>query len=379
MAGNSAGVKGAKLANHGDRDLSKIYPTYVGPGPHHGTLRGYVVGLLGHLFVILCWQVGLLLNVFNVMQPMPSVPQLAVALPVTAGAWYLVYLAAGSSVQLAASIIGGLIVLCALPHVGFKLGYTRWIHQLLIDTGDYYDRGAHTCYEFALSEDLPRGIWCYHPHGMFSWFMAACHLRNTLRFDRKWAPKTLPHQGLAVRLLCDSPLFRHFIVDTVRSTWPADRKGMLELMERDESLALIPGGFHEASITTRGRHRAFVLTKKGFVKIALRYGYALYPCYVFGESDTYDNPQGLTKLRVWLAEFNVPAILPLGRWFFPPLPRRDVGLYLVVGKPIALPRIADPTEQQLNEYHAMYVAALRALFDRNKGHFGLADAELELM
>jgi 2-acylglycerol O-acyltransferase 2 len=367
------------MASHGGVDLSKIYPTYRGPGPHHGTMRGYVKGLLGHVFVIVCWQFGLFLNVFNVMQPTPSAPQLMVALPTAAGAWYCVYLATGSSLPLAASIIGALLLFCALPALGLGLGYTRWIHQLLVDTGDYYEHGAHTCWEFELSEALPRGIWCYHPHGMFSWFMAATHLRHTLLFDKKWWPRIIPHQGLAVRLLCDSPLFRHFIVDTVRSTWPADREGMLALFNRGEAIALIPGGFHEASITCRGVHRAFVLKKKGFVKLALRYGYALYPSYVFGESDTYYNVQGATKLRIWLAEFNVPAIVPFGRGFFPPLPRRDLGLYHVVGKPIVLPKIEDPTQAQLDEYHAKYVQALRELFDRNKANFGCADAQLELM
>jgi 2-acylglycerol O-acyltransferase 2 len=360
-------------------NLSKVYPTYLGPGPHHGTLHGYAKGLAGHLFVILCWQGGLLLNVFNLMQPTPTPPQLAVAIPVTAAVWYGIYLATGSSLELAGGIIGILIVLCALPHVGLGLGYTRWVHQLLVDTGDYYQYGAHTCFEFELSDKLPRGIWCYHPHGMFSWFMAATHLRHTLQLDRKWSPSPVPHQGLAVRLLCDSPLFRHFIVDTVRSTWPADRKGMLELVKRGEAMALIPGGFHEAGITCRGLHRAYILHKKGFVKVALRYGYALYPSYVFGESDTYYNPQGLTKLRVWLAEFNVPAIIPCGRWFFPPLPRRDLGLYHVVGSPILLPKLEDPTNEELDKYHTQYVQALRELFDRNKAHFGLADAQLEVM
>lgn len=366
-------------ASHGGRDLSKIFPTYRGPGPHHGTWRGYIKGVISHLFVITCWQVGLLLNVFNVMQPRPSTPQLVIALPTTAAVWYLIYLALGSSLPLATAVIGGAMVFCALPHVGLRLPYMQWVQQLLVDSGDYYEHGAHTCYEFALSKDLPTGVWAYHPHGMFSWFMAANHLRNPIRFGREWMPRPLPQQGLAVRLLCDSPLFRHFIVDPVRSTWPADRKGMITLMDRGEALGLIPGGFHEAAVSCRGRHVAYIKKKKGFVKLALRYGYALYPCYVFGEADTYYNPQGFTSLRTWLADFNVPAIMPLGRWFFPPLPRRDLGLYFVVGKPMLLPKIAEPTPQQLDEYHGKYIQALVELFDRNKGYFGYEHAQLKVL
>jgi len=103
-----------------------------------------------------------------------------------------------------------------------------------------------------------------------------------------------------------------------------------------------------------------------------------YPSYIFGESDTYYNPQGFTKLRIWLAEFNVPAILPCGRWFFPLLPRRDLGLYHVVGKPLRLPKIENPTDAQLDEYHGQYIVALRELFDRSKANFGQAEAQLEM-
>ncbi|KAJ1628860.1 hypothetical protein T492DRAFT_874380 [Pavlovales sp. CCMP2436] len=126
-------------AFHGSLDLAKVYPTYHGPGPRHGTWVGYARGVVSLLYVITMWNVGLLMNVFNLMQPTPSAPQLAVALPTIAGVYYGIFLATGSSVQLTAAIIGFAI--------------------LFVDSGDYYEHGAHTCYEFELSEELPRGIW----------------------------------------------------------------------------------------------------------------------------------------------------------------------------------------------------------------------------
>ena len=36
-----------------------------------------------------------------------------------------------------------------------------------------------------------------------------------------------------------------------------------------------------------GRERVYVRRRKGFVKLALRYGYTIYPIYTFGESHTY--------------------------------------------------------------------------------------------
>lgn len=377
--------------------LSDIYPTYRGPGPNHGSSASCIKAAVTHLFVATCWQMGILLNIFNVLQPTPSLPQVCLALPVMAVGYFTIYRLLGSSAPLSAVVIGGLILFASLPKLGVSLPYMHWVHRLLVDMGDYWRDGAHSCYEFELSKDLPVGIWCYHPHGMFSWFMSSNHLRHGLHeyFDKQLCPSVLPRQGLAVRILCDSPLFRHLIVDTVRSTWPADKTGMSQLMgpplgegevtssRRREAVALVPGGFHEAAVTTRGKHRVVIKRKKGFVKLALRSGYALYPCYVFGEAETYVNPQFggnkiVRRLRQWLADYNVPTILPIGEWFCPMLPKRDLGLYSVVGKPILLPTIASPTQSDIDKYHTLYVDALVQLFDRNKANFGFGDAELEV-
>ena len=69
---------------------------------------------------------------------------------------------------------------CLLQNLGINLPYTQWAHELLVSSGEYYRDGTHLCYEFEVTKDLPIGIWCYHPHGMFSWFMGANHLRHSL-------------------------------------------------------------------------------------------------------------------------------------------------------------------------------------------------------
>ncbi|CAM9488198.1 unnamed protein product, partial [Heterosigma akashiwo] len=57
-------------------------------------------------------------------------------------------------------------------------------------------------------------------------------------------------------------------------------------MEKGESFGIIPGGFEEATISKLGAQRVYLKKRKGFVKYALKYGYALVPVYTFGESDT---------------------------------------------------------------------------------------------
>jgi 2-acylglycerol O-acyltransferase 2 len=42
---------------------------------------------------------------------------------------------------------------------------------------------------------------------------------------------------------------------------------------------------------------------------------------------------------------------------------------VVVGAPIACPKVSDPTSAQIDEYHARYVAALRDLYETHRRLF----------
>ena len=74
-------------------------------------------------------------------------------------------------------------------------------------------------------------------------------------------------------------------------------------------------------------------------------------------------------------------VVPLfyGAWWCPLLPRADVAVHTVVGAPLQLPRIAEPTAEQVTAYHALYVEALTRLFDDHKARFGYAHRRLEVI
>lgn len=42
-------------------------------------------------------------------------------------------------------------------------------------------------------------------------------------------------------------------------------------------------------------------------------------------------------------------------------------------------RLRDVSEEELNEAHEAYVAALKNIFDKNKARFGYADRELQIL
>ena len=60
------------------------------------------------------------------------------------------------------------------------------------------------------------------------------------------------------------------------------------------------------------------------------------------------------------------------------LPRDDLPVHTVVGSPIKLPVIAEPTKEEVAHWHGQYIASVQAIFDTYKGQFGYGDRELEV-
>ena len=77
--------------------------------------------------------------------------------------------------------------------------------------------------------------------------------------------------------------------------------------------------------------------------------------------------------REWLRK-KFGVCIPLYRGSIGFLPRR-VPIDLVMGEPLeykcATP--GNPTKEEVEAAHAMYIVALTALFDMHKGEFGYAD------
>ena len=158
----------------------------------------------------------------------------------------------------------------------------------------------------------------------------------------------------------------------------ATRPVVKAAMATGESLALLPGGFHEAVICARGAERVYVKRRRGFVKYCLQHGYRICPVYTFGESDCYRTFGALLRPRLWLADRNIPAAAMFGNPLCPVLPIAETALHTFVGRPLELPAIAEPTAEDVALWHGRYVAALQALFDEHKAEAGKPDAVLEI-
>lgn len=215
------------------------------------------------------------------------------------------------------------------------------------------------------SRDRPT-IVCINPHGIFSLSWAHCYLTEELHHVQ-WCFSTL--LGL-------SPYFR--ILTRLGGNPSNVRKAtIIDHMTHQRSIAVIPGGWHEGTLHHPKHDRIYIRKRQGFIKYALQFGYTVTPTYGFGEKETYYNVPGGYRCRFWLNSRGILTVLAWGLWWCPFLPRR-VKLHTVVGTPIELPHIPNPSRENVNYWHNVYMSHMVELYDRYKTVFYGEEKNLHL-
>jgi len=292
-----------------------------------------------------------------------------------------------------AALVGSTIwAAMTLVNWGVRFPYSPSLTRLLfwLDMSSYFE----TCELRGDMDSMPRSrtLFMFHPHGVIT----AGFSCNGI-FSREFHERTLPAECRAnaasgswswpewpgTVFLLTSGLrepchYFKVLCDLTGRMESATRANMKSLMSAGRNVALIPGGFEEATLFEFGAHRVAMRRRKGVIKYALQHGYALQPIYTFGESRTYTTYTGMKSLRLWVNRLQVPTCLFWGDWLVPLFPRREAQCVSYVGAPLRLPRIESPTPQQVEEWHAAYLAALQKTFDEGKAGAGEADAVLEV-
>ena len=144
---------------------------------------------------------------------------------------------------------------------------------------------------------------------------------------------------------------------------------------------ILVGGELEQLLGQRGEHTIYIRKRKGFVKLALRFGVDIVPIYVFGETELYATSTFLFDFRWWLSKnFHVAIPLFCGpSVLWPFAPYTDKPLVACVGKPIELKKTAEPTQQEIDEVHEKYIQEIIRVFDANKDELGYAGKELKVV
>ena len=219
-------------------------------------------------------------------------------------------------------------------------------------------------------ESNKHALFAFHPHGVLSCGFSINGVHH-VAFEHaacRW---------ISAQALFFFPIMRDILHWMEFST--CTKKSMQRIMRTGQNLCLLPGGIDEATLYQRGRHRVYIKKRFGFIKLALQHGYDIYPVYTFGEEYTYHAFPHLQWLRCQLNRFRIPGVIFFGNPLCFYLPRSDVDLITVVGKPLRLPHVENPSSEIVKEYHDKYVEALENLFDSYKGVYAVdPDAKLEL-
>ncbi|XP_049644122.1 2-acylglycerol O-acyltransferase 3-like [Suncus etruscus] len=262
------------------------------------------------------------------------------------------------------------------PHQGCRS--SQWIRSLFFwDYGrDYYPIKLVKTAELPPDRNYvlgahPHGIMCMGPTGSF--------------LTGKGSYKVFP--GLSLKLgtltfLFNLPVYRDYLMTL--GLCPVSHQSLDFLLSSrplGQAVIIMVGGAQEALHTTPGTHRVILRNRKGFVRLALRHGASLVPVYSFGENDVFRVKrfeEGTWQYVVQLAFKKISGFSPCifwGRSLFSPnswglLPLR-VPVTTVVGRPIPVPQVLQPSEDQVNHYHQLYMRELQQLFEDHKASCGV--------
>ncbi|XP_042742342.1 diacylglycerol O-acyltransferase 2-like isoform X2 [Lagopus leucura] len=182
------------------------------------------------------------------------------------------------------------------------------------------------------------------------------------------------------------PLFREYLMSG--GLCPVTRRAIGHLLSNNgtgNAVAIVIGGAAESLSCSPGVTTLILKNRKGFVRMALQHGAFLVPSFSFGENELFR--QVVFEEGSWMRAVQqrfqkmmgfAPCVF-YGRGLtsvhsrgFLPYARP---ITTVVGEPVTVPKIEEPSSEVVDLYHGMYVRSLLKLFNDNKTKYGLSEGD----
>jgi len=202
-------------------------------------------------------------------------------------------------------------------------------------------------------------IFMWHPHGIFAsslYFHIATSWTN-------W-PRHLKSKGVVFSNLQWLP-FMGEVFDTSNAI-PSDYHPMKAALE-NESISLCPGGMREMLY----EDTAILEKRRGIFKLALETGTPLVPVLSKGETEisrVIQIPDWIQKsLKAYDACIPIPTwktLMKIVGLLYNPL--KDP-VYTVIGEPIEVQKVDEPSEQQILDLKQKYIESLKQMYKKEMG------------
>lgn len=199
-------------------------------------------------------------------------------------------------------------------------------------------------------------ILASQPHGVFS----ICAICSIVYSDVKY--RSL-HTAVASSLL-SFPILKH--VMGIFTLVDASAKNLRKILKRpgiEGTVVIYVGGIAELFKTSRDEERLHLSQRKGFIKLALREGVDIAPVYLFGNTSVLSALRNKHLERL-SRKLQVSLTFFWGKYGLP-IPRDDKLVY-VIGKAISIPKIAEPTQEDIDKYHGIYCQEIQRIFEQYK-------------
>lgn len=227
-------------------------------------------------------------------------------------------------------------------------------------------------------------IFCYHPHGAIPEGLVVGFGSEALHFSQKF-PGIVPYIA-AHSFMGWSPVFREIIMALgVINVSRKSCKFVLTDKGPGHSVAIVPGGSSDVLNLFPGSYILTLQRRQGFVKLALETGCPLVPVFGFGQNDVFNKQPKVSFLQnyktgrstpeKWIKVFLKGVMQMLfARFGIMPYPRP---ITVVVGSPILVDKVENPSMEQISELHSKYKDELRELFENHRDACGVPrDTEL---
>merc|ERR1719204_2558092 len=172
-------------------------------------------------------------------------------------------------------------------------------------------------------------------------FIFLCHPHGVVAIGRMFMLNFLHFKRTSRMLAADAVFAIPFIRETALmfGALSASKKTAMDILDHGSNLWIYVGGIKEQIRSSYGGD-IYVFPRKGGIRLGLKTGASVVPCFVFGELETFKQVQ----LPVWLQDFcketlGFSLVIPYGPYGLPaPLPAE---MTMVTGKPIVLPKVDD--------------------------------------